>query len=232
MITFKSIFDGALPLFDDPDIRAASINDPVAYEKEMLPFLRDAATSFIMPSVIASKLYSTSEPQGSSEEFAGTGGTTFNLSTTPVDGAVFSYYVDGSPVTGASYDAATNTATFPSVVATTSTATVAWYFAGAFTADFSGSFRSDINLDYVMSMTTNILVHKLIAAWDYNEMNRALDIRNIPTDTDFKISSPANSAKAKVDHHRQGVLNEVDRLVSALGWYIQAMPKGGYRFGQ
>lgn len=232
MITFKSIFDGALPLFDDPDIRSASINDPVAYEKMMLPFLMDAVSSFIMPSVIASKLYSTSEPQGQSESFAGTGAATYDLSISPVDGAVFSYYVDGSPITGASYDAAANKVTFPSVIATTSTASVAWYFAGAFTADFTGCFRSDIDINVVMSMTTNILAHKLVAAWDYNEMNRALDIRNIPTDTDFKISSPANSAKAKVEHHRQGVLNEEDRLTSALGWYIQAMPQGGYRFGQ
>jgi hypothetical protein len=232
MILFTKVFNRALARFDDPDIRAKSVNDPVGYEKMLLPFLINAIADFNSPSSIASRLHDYSEPSGKSEQFDGTGSSTYTLSTTPADGAVFSYSVDGVAVVGGSYDSAANSVTFPSAVASGSVCVASWYFAGAFTDDFSTSLRSDFDIAQIMDQVVNILAALTVAEWDTQEMNRALDIRNIPTDTDFKISSPANSARAKVEHHRQGALNDADRLTSQLTWQIHTTPKGGSRFGQ
>lgn len=74
-----------------------------------------------------------------------------------------------------------------------------WYFAGAFTADFSTSLRSDFPITAIMDKIINIIAHGLVSAWSDQEMNRAIENRNILTDTDFKFYSPASSVKAKVD---------------------------------
>lgn len=231
MITFEEIFQRALSLFDDPDISIASVQDPVAFDKKMRPFLIDACSLFTAPSTIVTKLYQQSSQQGKEETFVGDGGTDYNLSTVPVDNAVFSFYVAGKPVVGGSYNAATGVATFPSQVTAGTACSVAWYFAGAFTADFSRSLRGDFDMNFIINRIKDILAYGVTVEWDNKEMNRALDMRNIPYNTDFKISSPANSAKAKVDHHTQ-VQTRMNELISDLGWYIQSLPVGGTEFGQ
>jgi len=231
MIAFEDIFHRALPLFDDPDISIQSVKDPVAFQKNMRDLLIGACSLFTVPSTITSKLHKQSPSQGQLETFEGNGGSTFNLSTTPVDNSVLSFYVAGEPVVGGSYNAETGVATFPASVPTGTKCAVAWYFAGAFTADFSRSLRGDFDMDFILIRIEDILAYGITVEWDNREMNRALDIRNIPYDTDFKISSPANSAKAKVDHHLQ-VQTRMNEMISDLGWYIQSLPKGGTEFGQ
>lgn len=231
MIAFEDIFRRALYLFDDPDLSVASVQDPVAYQKDMRGFLLDACSLFTVPSTITSKLYQQSPSQGSLEDFVGDGGSTFNLSTSPVDNSVLSFYVAGTPVVGGSYNAETHVATFPAPVAAGTKCSVAWYFAGAFTADFSTSLRGDFDMNFIMNRIEDILAYGITVEWDNREMNRALDTRNIPYDTDFKISSPANSAKAKVDHNLR-VQTTMSALISDLGWYIQSLPVGGTEFGQ
>lgn len=234
MILFNEIFSKAVNLFDDPDIRFDYVNSPIGFAKRMLPFLMSGKKLFVSPTAIVDKLSIFDVPQGELEEITVEVGETpsdqFVLSTTPVQGSVFEYWI-GTDRVKATYDYVTNTVTFPRVINVGETCSVEWYYAGAFTADFSTALRSDFPMNSIMESIENILAQGIVCAWDENEMNRALENRNILSDTDFSFYSPANSAKAKVDHHKQ-VLREMDTLISELNWRIMGTPQGGSRFGK
>ena len=121
--------------------------------------------------------------------------------------------------------------TFPRAVAADETWSVSWFYAGAFTADFSNCLRSDFPMDVIMDKVINILAYALCSAWGDKEVGRVLEVRNILTDTDFDMYSPANSARAKVEWRNQ-MNRDMDTLVSELNWRIMATPRGGYNFGK
>ena len=73
MMLFSEIFDRAVFLFDDPDIRKMYVQDPVGYQQAMLPFLLKGKEEFTHPIVVADKLARYSQPQGSLEDFRKTG---------------------------------------------------------------------------------------------------------------------------------------------------------------
>ena len=232
MIPFSEIFDLAVNLFDDPDIRRMYVDDPVGFQQSMRPYLIKGKDEFTHPISIADKLAVVSAPQGSLEEYDGVGSRVYDLSTTPIDGAAFTYKVNGFPVKGGSYDPGTGKVTFPEPVPVGSTCSVAWYYAGAFTEDFSDlEMRGDYNVAGIMSKIKNILATSVAVAWSLNEMNRALEIRNILSNADLSFYSPANSAQAKTEWHK-AVQREMDSLESQLNWRIYATPRGGSRFGK
>jgi len=232
MKLFSEIFDNAVFLFDDPDIRESYVYDPVGFQQTMRPFLLKGKDEFTHPIVIADKLARYSQPQGSLEEFEGDGGTTYNLSTHPVENSVFTCRINGKPVAGVTYDPDANSVTFPENIPAETQVSVAWYFAGAFTEDFDDwGFRGDYDIAGLNAKIWNILATSVAVAWSLNEMNRALEIRNILSDGDLSFYSPANSAQAKMEWHK-AVQREMDSLESQLGWRIYATPPGGSRFGK
>jgi len=232
MIPFSEIFDLAVNLFDDPDIRRMYVEDPVGFQQSMRPYLIKGKEEFTHPIAIADKLAVYSAPQGSLEEFDGDGSAVYGLSTTPTPGSSFTYKVNGFPVIGGSYDPETGKVTFPEPVPEGSVASVAWYYAGAFTEDFSDlGLRGDYNVAGIMSKVMNILATSVAVAWSFNEMNRALEIRNILSNAELSFYSPANSAQAKSEWHIR-VQREMDSLESQLNWRIYATPLGGSRFGK
>ena len=89
MIPFSEIFDLAVNLFDDPDIRRMYVDDPVGFQQSMRPYLIKGKDEFTHPISIADKLAVVSAPQGSLEEYDGDGSAVYDLSTTPIDGAAF-----------------------------------------------------------------------------------------------------------------------------------------------
>lgn len=232
MIAFSEIFESAVNLFDDPDIRQMYVNDPVGFQQSMRPYLLKGKEEFTHPIVVADKLAAYSAPQGKLEEMEGNGSAVYGLGTVPVEGAVFTFRVNGVPVVGGSYDAERNEVTFPDTVPEGTPISVAWYYAGAFTEDFSDlGFRGDYNVAGIMSKVMNILATSVAVAWALNEMNRALEIRNILSDADLSFYSPANSAQAKTQWHA-AVQREMDSLEAQLNWRIYATPPGGSRFGK
>ena len=82
-----------------------------------------------------------------------------------------------------------------------------------------------------MEKVTTILAYALLSTWGDKEVGRVLEVRNILTDTDFKMYSPANSARAKVEWRNQ-MNRDMDTLVSELNWRIMSTPTGGSRFGK
>lgn len=230
MILFSEIFKRAVFLFDDPDIRHDYVMNPVGFQQEMRPLLINGLNKWTHPTEITDRLSVYSDPIGKSELIEGDGSATYTLGSTPVDNAVFSFKC-GTEFLMGTYNKEDNTVTLSRTISTTETVIVSWYYAGAFEADFSSIFRADISSASIIEKTKNILAHALLSAWGDVEMNRALEMRNIFSDSDLGFYSPANSARAKTEWHNQ-INHDMDTLISELSWRIGATPRGGYNFGK
>lgn len=230
MILFSEIFERAIRMFDDPDIRHNYVYNKSAFARQMRDYLINGMRLFDSPTSIVYKLTQQSAPSGGREVITGEHGSEFVLEGHPDPNSYFSYKINKEYVRG-TYNSTTNTVTLPVEVREDDTVVIDWYFAGAYTADFSSCLRSDFPIDHFMDKIKAVLAKGIVCMWDEEEMNRALENRNILSDTDFKFHSPANSVNAKIDHHKQ-LLREMDTLLSELNWIILGTPRGGSNFGK
>ena len=233
MIYFYDIFEIAISLFDDPDLSAEYYADQASFQADMRDFLLIGKNKFTQPTAITDKLIEYTEAEGFCESDSGNGTDTYTLQETVSNNGKkvgFTFRVNGEPI-GASYDAQNNTVIFDRNIEANETWTVSWFYAGAFTADFSNCFRSDFPMDAIMDKIVTILAYGLLSAWGDKEVGRVLEVRNILTDHDFKMYSPANSARAKVEWRNQ-MNRDMDTLISELNWRIMSTPRGGSRFGK
>ena len=230
MILFYDIFEKAITMFDDPDIRHDYVFNKSAFCGRMREYLLNGLRLFVSPTIIVDQLVYYSDPVYGSEEITEEAGDTFVLTASIPENSVFTYKVNGQLVKG-TYNPETNSVTLIDAITADDTLVVEWCFAGAFTADFSDILRKDISSDAIMGQILTILAQGIVCMWDEEEMNRALENRNILSDSDFKLHSPANSVNAKIAHHKQ-VLAEMDTLLSQLEWRILSTPRGGSRFGK
>lgn len=230
MILFEDIFNRAVNLFDDPDIQRAYELNPVEFSKIMRPYLINGLGMFANPTTVSTRLSNYTEAEGKLEVFEGDGGDAYELSTVPVENAVMSFFIGKTPDPLAQFDAATNKVTFSQSVPVGTTCTAEWYFAGEFLADFAG-FSSNISPLFIESRTKDILAHCLLLGWAENEKNFMLDIRNILTDTDFKLHSPANSVRAKTEWY-QNIREGLNDLTQKLSWDLWSGAIGGAQIGK
>ena len=233
MIYFSEIFDRAFNLFADPDIERKYFNDRAGFQKDMLDFLIIGKNKFVSPVAITNRLIEKDEPEGKYEEDFGNGNDTYVLeSNIPNhgEGVGFTYFINGEKVYG-TYLPDSNSVQFGRSINNDEKWGVCWFYAGAFTADFSNCFRSDYSMDAIMEKVINILAYGLLSAWGDKEVGRVLEVRNILTDHDFQMYSPANSARAKVEWRNQ-MNRDMDTLISELNWMILSTPRGGSRFGK
>ena len=230
MILFSEIFDRAVNLFDDPDIRRDYVLDPAGFQQRMRTFLINGLSKWTSPTEITDRLASYTDAVGMAEVIDGEDIDTYPLASHPVENSAFSFRICGKPARG-KYDPETNSVRMDRPVLETEKLTVVWYYAGAFDADFSGAFRSDFDMRAMLEKVKNILAHCVLSAWGDAEMNRAIEMRNLFSDSDLKFYSPANSARAKVEWHNQ-INHDLDTLISELNWRIGSTPTGGYRFGR
>ena len=196
MILFSEIFDRAVNLFDDPDIRRDYVLDPAGFQQEMRPFLINGLHKWTSPTEITDRLTVYSDAVGKVEIIDGEDIDTYALASHPVENSAFSYRICGKLVRG-EYDHETNT----------------------------------VKIRAMLEKVKNILAYGVLSAWGDVEMNRAIEMRNIFSDSDLGFYSPANSAKAKVEWHNQ-INHDMDTLISELTWRIGSTPGGGYRFGK
>jgi len=233
MIYFSEIFDRAFNLFADPDIEKKYFNDRAGFQKDMLDFLIIGKNKFVSPVAITSRLVEMDKAVGKYEEDSGDGGNEYVLESeipNGGEGVGFTFFINKEKVFGA-YNPENNSVKFERNVSTTDTWGVCWFYAGAFTADFSKCFRADYSMDAIMDKIINILAYGLLSAWGDKEVGRVLDVRNILTDHDFQMYSQANSARAKVEWRNQ-MNKDMDTLISELNWMILSTPRGGSRFGK
>lgn len=230
MILFSEIFDRAVNLFDDPEIRFMYVKDPVRFQQQMRPFLINGLNKWTSPTEITDRLSHYSEAEGKVEIIDGNNLSTYALVSTPVENSVFSYRCKDEYLNG-TYNKDDNTVTFDRPILADEKVIVAWYYAGAFLDDFADLFRSDFPSSALMEKVKNILAHGILSSWGDVEMNRATELRNTLSDADLKFYSPASSAKAKVEWHDQ-INRDMDTLISELNWRIGSTPYGGSRFGK
>lgn len=233
MIYFSEIFDRAFNLFADPDIEKKYFNDRAGFQKDMLDFLIIGKNKFVSPVAITDRLVEMDKAVGKYEEDSGDGGNEYVLESeipNRGEGVGFTFFINKEKVFGV-YDPENNSVKFERNVSTTDTWGVCWFYAGAFTADFSKCFRADYSMDAIMDKIINILAYGLLSAWGDKEVGRVLDVRNILTDHDFQMYSQANSARAKVEWRNQ-MNKDMDTLISELNWMILSTPRGGSRFGK
>ena len=261
MIYFKDIFDRAFNLFDDPDISQKYYGDQAGFQKDMLDYLKIGINKFTSPTPITDKLVNRDNSVGywfkdiAFDEYPSTydeeeDSTTFTLEpdnqeALPVlkkkdkygDVLGLTFWLNGKKIPESfcdyTYDEENKKhyVTFYRKLSEGDTWGFAWFYAGAFTSDFSDCLRSDFPMNAIMEKVINILAYATLSAWGDKEVGRVLEVRNILTDTDFKMYSPANSARAKVEWRDQ-MNKDMDTLISELTWRIMSTPSGGSRFGR
>jgi len=233
MIYFSEIFDRAFNLFADPDIERKYFNDRAGFQKDMLDFLIIGKNKFVSPVAITERLVQMDASEGKYEEDSGDGSDEYVLESEiphSGEGVGFTFFINKEKVHGV-YIPENNSVKFDRDINEDETWGVCWFYAGAFTADFSKCFRKDYSMQAIMDKIINILAYGLLSAWGDKEVGRVLEVRNILTDHDFEMYSPANSARAKVEWRNQ-MNRDMDTLISELNWMILSTPRGGSRFGK
>lgn len=229
MLEFKTIYNKAINLFDDPIIQKAYVEDTVRWEKLMYPYLENGVVLFNSPTKIAYLLTNQTSPDGSIQIFEGNGTATYELSTTPKAGSDFSFIINGLYDYMAQYDESTNSVTFSKPVSVGSKCSVEWYYPGCFNTDFAKAATPTAPADVIAFKVKEILSRALVLNWATNEQNFLLDIKNLLTDTDFKLYSPANSVRAKVEW-KKSIEWEFDTMKNNLGWELYDRKQHGGNF--
>lgn len=229
MLEFKTIYNKAINLFDDPVILKAYTEDTVRWEKLMYPYLANGVTLFNTPTKIAYLLIDQTLPDGDIQIFEGTGSATYSLSTTPLPDSDFSFIINGMYDYGATYDANNNQVIFSKNVPLGSRCSVEWYYPGCFNTDFTKAASPTAPVAVIAYKATEILCRALVLNWATNEQNFLLDIKNLLTDTDFKLYSPANSVRAKVEW-KKSIEWEFNTMKNNLGWELYGRKQHGGNF--
>ena len=230
-LTFKSIYEKAINLFDDPIIRRSYIEDTVRWERQMYPHLENGINQFSNPTKIAYLLVDQKLPSGQVDVFDGNGTAVYNVSAdfVPEEGAEFSFRIGTQYDHAARYD--NGVVTFSREVPTGSKCGVEWYSPGQFNTDFKEAASSTTSADVIAYKVRDILARALVLAWATNEEDFLLDIRRNLNDTDFKLYSEANSIRSKVEWVNQ-LKFQLDSLTTKLAWDVVSRKyHGGNYYG-
>ena len=230
-LTFKSIYEKAINLFDDPIIRRSYIEDTVRWERQMYPHLENGISQFSNPTKIAYLLVDQKLPSGQVEVFDGNGAAVYNVSAdfVPEEGAEFSFRIGTQYDHAARYD--NGVVTFSREVPTGSKCGVEWYSPGQFNTDFKEAASSTTPANVIAYKVRDILARALVLAWATNEEDFLLDIRRNLNDTDFKLYSEANSIRSKVEWVNQ-LKFQLDSLTTKLAWDVVSRKyHGGNYYG-
>ena len=230
-LTFKSIYEKAINLFDDPIIRRSYIEDTVRWERQMYPHLENGISQFSNPTKIAYLLVDQKLPSGQVEVFDGNGTAVYNVSAdfVPEEGAEFSFRIGTQYDHAARYD--NGVVTFSREVPTGSKCGVEWYSPGQFNTDFKEAASPTTPASVIAYKVRDILARALVLAWATNEEDFLLDIRRNLNDTDFKLYSEANSIRSKVEWVNQ-LKFQLDSLTTKLAWDVVSRKyHGGNYYG-
>lgn len=196
MIMFNEIYNQAIVLFDDPNIKKAFEINKIYFFKLMYPFLNTSCSLFTQPFLICEKLSDISQPKGTMEIFVSDGETTkFELSFKPLDNSIFEYKADGKIIDG-EYDRDTNTVTFFELLEKDKEYSVENYFAGSFNNDFKLTGKNGLDTT-IKNQVISILARMLVKSWGEDKRNFLLDIQNILRDGEFSLHPASSALKAK-----------------------------------
>ena len=124
MIEFLEVYERAVDLIKDPHLSRSYYTNPIQFQKEMYPFLRNGVSRITAPPQVAALLVEQQRPEGKMEIFQGDGNKTYLLSTNPPAEAQMVYYIGGQSDTLAEYNPIFNQVTFSREIAQGDTAAV------------------------------------------------------------------------------------------------------------
>lgn len=230
-LTFKSIYEKAINLFDDPIIQRAYVEDTVRWERMMYPHLENGVNQFSNPTKIAYLLVDQKLPTGQVEVFEGNGTSVYNTSAdfVPEADSDFSFRIGTQYDHSATYE--NGVVTFSREVPVGSKCEVRWYSAGQFNTDFREAASATTSASVIAYKVRDILARALVVSWATNEEDFVLDIRRNLNDTDFKLYSEANSIRSKVEWVNQ-LKFQLDTLTTKLAWdLVSRKYHGGNYYG-
>ena len=203
-ILFSEIYSKAIALFDDPKVTVAYETNTMQFQKIMYTFLQNAIGQFTNPVSVGIKVSKYIPPKGSMQTFRANGtDKVYRLDDAfeILDNSVYTY-IEGDTRVEGKLDKEYRTVEFENILKEGGQYAFEQYYCGEFTED--------------------ILARMLVMAWAEGERNELLDIRNLMTDSDFKISNNGiilNSKNKWLDQ----LQNETLRLKNKLGWNVRFM---------
>lgn len=228
MITNLEVYNRAVNLIDDPDISRAYYSNPVKFQKIMYPFLLNGISTITAPTGVCALLAAREDPVGTTEVFEGTGATEYALSTTPPDGAEFACYIGNKYDSNAQYITENNSVVFSRPVEVGESCSVEWYTAGEFTGDFS-QVNGRLPLSSLVDRVVDLLARATVISWASKEKNFLLDIRNLLTDTDFKLHASSSVLKSKISW-LEDLRFEFYNLQNKLDWDLRNQNRSWYGY--
>lgn len=232
MIYFKDIFFRAVNLFDDPDISRAFCENPVRFQKIMTPFLLNGVSTITTPVVVTDLLSQWDAPIGRMEVFEGNGGQEYPVTMEIAEGADIALYFGDTCNCALDcagyYDKERKMAVFSKPIQVGEQCSIESFISGAFTGDFS-KVSGAMSGKTLEQRTIDILARVTVVSWAQKEKNFLLDIRNLLTDTDFKLHSPAALLKAKIDWVKQMELESFN-LQNKLSWDLRVKNRSRYGY--
>lgn len=230
MILFRDIYEKAINLFDDPDIQRAYNEHKIRFEKLMYDYLQNGLILFSDPTAIASQLIDQTPPAGQMEIIDGENKKVYTLTMgKPLPNSRIVAMVNGVVDKFAVYNTEDNSITFSEDVPVGTECSVEWYFGGQFNTDFSGATSSSVSKEFIASKVKDILARCLVLCWAEENENYILEIRNILTDTDFKLHAPSNAIRSKIEWVKH-LRWELDTMRTKLGWNLFSRSKGAGRY--
>lgn len=226
MISFTEIYDRFINLVDDPQLNRAYVENPIQFKKLAYNFLINGLSNFTSPPQVSDLLAEQENPDGSLEIFDGNGTNEYQLDMAIPDGADVMLFIankpdkDGYIKDGKAY--------FSRSVPKGVKCAVEWYSAGAFTADLDKT-AGGMKTAALYKRVIEILARCMVIGWADKEQNFMLDIRNLLNDTDFKLHSPANSLKSKMDWVNS-LRFEIYTLQTKLDWDLRNITISYYNY--
>ena len=196
MIAYTDIYQRFINEIDDPQLNKANATNPIQFQKLCYRFLENGLVYFTAPIKATEMLSQRDLPVGATEFFDGNDTNVYTIEMSIPTGAEIVCSIGDSIDYGAVVE--DNTVTFSKNVPVGTVCSVDYYVPGAFTGDFSKTC-GQMNVVPFKQRIIEILAKAMVIAWADKEQNFMLDIRNLLNDTDFKLHSPANSLKTKIE---------------------------------
>ena len=221
-ILFSEIYEKSIGLFDDPKITLSYKKNKIQFHKLMYTYLQNSISMFNNPARIGFLLSKYTAPKGTMEVFQGDGiNSTFILDENfeLIPNSDLGFYINGFEVNG-KLNIENRNVSFDEILPEGQEYSFEQYFPGEFLDDFSTVSKSSEALFSIIGQIKDILARLLVKSWAEDQRNFLLDIQNLMTDTDFKISSNSGILNSKNNWVDQ-LNGEVLQMQNKLAWQIR-----------
>ena len=221
-ILFSEIYEKSIGLFDDPKITLSYKKNKIQFHKLMYTYLQNSISMFNNPARIGFLLSKYTAPKGTMEVFQGDGiNSTFILDENfeLIPNSDLGFYINGFEVNG-KLSIENRSVSFDEILPEGQEYSFEQYFPGEFLDDFSTVSKSSEALFSIVGQIKDILARLIVKSWAEDQRNFLLDIQNLMTDTDFKISSNSGILNSKNNWVDQ-LNGEVLQMQNKLAWQIR-----------